>query len=172
MCSRDGCRESLRGSFAKNFAPEAKSSHRAATQLATRPQPRLHGCLRGGSFVAADRRGGPATLMHGHQVQDRNGPLAWHVLQTQLCASRLASRLELDGRTRALVVVVHPCLQHVHRVLLGTRFTHTLSYSFYSRGAKRSRIMSARPASSSCARGRPALSRSISCGRYAGSQAG
>src|SRR6266480_48129 len=135
--------------MARPIGPEAQSWWRAATQLATRPQPRLHRRLRGGSFKPVhDDRGAPA-LVDRNEMQNRNGPLGRGVLESQLRAARLAARLERDRRARAFVVPVHPCLQYVHRVLLKTRFRHAPSFisgAPKSRGScPRARLRAAAP---------------------------
>src|SRR6267143_112990 len=116
------------------------------TELPTGPQSGLHRCLGRGTLEAAHQDGGLAVPGHRDEMQNRDRPFRRRVLEPELSTSRLAAGAEDDLRPRPRIVLVHPRLQHVHRVLQ-TRLGHAsllLTFKSYARDStrKQSRIMS------------------------------
>src|SRR5256885_1134108 len=97
------------------------------TELATGPQSGLHGSLGGGSLEAIHKDGRPAFPGHGDEMQNRDRFFRRAILEPELSPSRLTARVERDLSARPRVVLVHPRLQHVHRVLQA-RFGHAPSF--------------------------------------------
>src|SRR5205814_10324992 len=95
--------------------------------------------FRGGALERRHPNACAPACVHGNEVQDCDGPVGGSVLEPELSASCFATRTQRDRAARAGVELVHPSLQHVHRVLLQTRLSHMLSFMSLISGAPDSR---------------------------------
>src|SRR3954470_6657543 len=137
MCSPDGSRESLRERCARNsvaLGPPTLGcpSYRTPPELATRPQPRLHRRLGSWALEAVHQDGRPAVLVDRDEVENRDHVFRRTVLEAELRAPGLSARFEPDRGSRASIVLIEPCLQNIHRILL-----HSASLMSLERGQDR-----------------------------------
>src|SRR6266571_3325643 len=106
-------------SFAELFTPvEGRRS--------TIPEPSFHrnARLRAGSLESLDQDAGATIPADGDHVQDRRLALDRSVLQPQLGPAGFTRGAERNLGPGAGVVIVHPGLEHIHRVLLASRLRH------------------------------------------------